>query len=92
MLAVAPAALCGAGGEPTSEMHPWGFHPRGATVSALSGGLARIGRVATKEVVVWSRCRWTCLPQTVLFVYSLPSQHPLETLLNMVEGTSKQHS
>lgn len=85
----------GTGGKPTRERHPWGFHPRGAAVSALSGGLARIGQVAIKEVVVQSCCRWTCLPKTVLSVYSLPGQHPLETLPNMrseVEGTSKQPS
>lgn len=41
LLAVVPAVLCGPGGEPTSEMHPWGFQPQAAAVSALSGGLAR---------------------------------------------------
>ena len=95
MLAAVPAVLCGAGGEPTSGTHPWGFHHWGATVSALSGGLARVGHVAAKEVVVQSCCRWRCLPKTVLFVYSLPSQHPLETLPKIgskVEGASKQPS
>lgn len=85
----------GAGGEPTSKKHPWGFHPRATTMSALSCGLAQRGQVATKEVVVQSCCRWAYVPQTVLFVYSLPSQHPLGTLPNMgskVEGTSKQPS
>lgn len=57
----------GAGGEPTSKKHPWGFHPRATTMSALSSGLAQRGQVATK-VVQFTLQMDICAPSCALCV------------------------
>lgn len=42
---VCRARSSGAGGEPTSETQPWGFHPWGLVVLALSGDMAWLVQV-----------------------------------------------
>lgn len=64
LLAVVPAVLCRHWGQTHQRKAPLGLPPSWS----CGGGLARIGQVAIKEVVVQSCCRWTCLPKTVLCV------------------------